>query len=59
LSFELFIDGVSKQTLSGLDNDVSAIRFVRMGALSVKTGAAGTLFFDEFEARRLQLIGLL
>jgi hypothetical protein len=58
-SFELFIDGDSKQTLTGLDNDVSPITFVRMGALSVKTGAAGTLFFDEFEARRLEPIGLL
>jgi hypothetical protein len=28
-----------------------------MGALSVKAGASGTLFFDEFVSRRLASIG--
>jgi hypothetical protein len=28
-----------------------------MGALSVKAGAAGTLFFDGFESRRRTYIG--
>jgi hypothetical protein len=56
-SLELWIDGISIATLTGIDNDQSVIESVRMGALSVKTGAAGTLFFDLFESRRQVLIG--
>jgi len=33
------------------------VDFVRMGAIAVKTGAAGTLLFDQFESRRQRLIG--
>ncbi len=55
--FELWIDGVSVLTLTGLDNDERAVDFVRMGALSVKAGASGTLYFDEFVSRRLAYIG--
>jgi hypothetical protein len=55
--FELWIDGLSVLTLTGLDNDERAVDFVRMGALSVKAGAAGTLYFDEFVSRRLAYIG--
>jgi hypothetical protein len=33
------------------------VDFVRMGALSIKTGAAGTLYYDQFESRRQRLIG--
>jgi hypothetical protein len=44
-------------TLTGLDNSVSAVDLVRLGALSVKAGAAGTLFWDEFESRRQTYIG--
>jgi hypothetical protein len=56
-SLELWIDGVSVSLLTGLDNNVAAVDFVRMGALSVKTGATGTLYFDEFESRRQTYIG--
>jgi len=56
-SLELFIDGGSVATLGGIDNDQVPVDFVRMGALSVKTGAAGTLFYDQFESRRQNLIG--
>jgi hypothetical protein len=55
--FELFIDGSSVSALSGLANGVSAVDFARMGALSVKTGAAGTLYWDEFVSRRASYIG--
>jgi len=55
--FELFIDGVSRSVLSGLDNNLSTVDFVRLGALSVKSGANGTMFFDEFVSRRKTLIG--
>jgi hypothetical protein len=55
--FELWIDGTSVLTLTGLDNDERPVDFVRMGALSVKAGASGTLYFDEFVSRRLAYIG--
>jgi hypothetical protein len=56
-SLELWIDGTPAGALSGLDNDERAVDFVRLGALSVKAGAAGTLSFDEFESRRGSYIG--
>jgi hypothetical protein len=56
-SFELWIDGSSVATLSGIDNDTTPIEFVRMGAFSIKTGAAGTLYWDEFVSRRESYIG--
>ena len=56
-SLQLFIDGGSVATLGGIDNDQVPVDLARMGALSVKTGAAGTLYFDQFESRRLRLIG--
>jgi hypothetical protein len=56
-SFELWIDGASRSLLTAIDNGASAIESARMGALSVKAGAAGTLYFDEFVSRRLSYIG--
>ena len=56
-SLEMWIDGTSMATLSGIDNDLSSIDFARLGALAVKTGAAGTLFFDQFESRRRLYVG--
>ena len=56
-SLQLWMDGGSVATVTGIDNDLAPVDLVRMGALSVKTGAAGTLYFDQFESRRLRLIG--
>jgi hypothetical protein len=56
-SLELWIDGVSVATLTGLDNSISSVDFVRLGALSVKVGAGGTMYWDEFESRRATYIG--
>jgi hypothetical protein len=56
-TFQLWIDGVSVSTLLNLDNSQSAVDFARMGALSVKAGATGTLYWDEFESRRFNYIG--
>jgi hypothetical protein len=56
-SLQLWIDDISVATLTGIDNDQSAIDFVRMGALSIKTGAAGTVYYDQFESRRQRAIG--
>jgi hypothetical protein len=38
--------------LHGLQNNASSVDFARLGALSVKTGASGMLFWDDFESRR-------
>jgi hypothetical protein len=56
-SLQMWIDGAPAGTLSGLENHLSAVDFVRLGALSVKSGAAGRLLFDEFESRRQSAIG--
>jgi hypothetical protein len=56
-TFHMFIDGVAVSTLENMDNSASSIDFVRMGALSVKTGAVGTMYWDEFESRRMTFIG--
>ena len=56
-SFELWIDGVPWRRCGGLDNNLAEVDFVRMGALSVKTGASGTMYWDEFESRRKEAIG--
>ena len=56
-SCQLWIDGSSVSTRTGLDNSASGVDFVRMGALSVKSGANGTLYWDEFESRRQSFIG--
>ena len=53
----MIIDGVEVSTLENMDNSASGIDFVRMGALSVKTGAVGTMYWDEFESRRMTFIG--
>ena len=56
-SCRLFVDGEPAGLLGGLDNDLRGIDFVRMGALSVRDAAAGTLFWDEYHSRRDGLIG--
>jgi hypothetical protein len=56
-SFQMWIDNSSVSTLTGLDTDLHGVDSGRMGALSVKTGAVGTLYFDEFEAHRTSFIG--
>jgi hypothetical protein len=56
-SFQLWIDGVSTPALTGLDNDEHAVDLARLGAMSVKAGAAGSLYFDGFDSRRATYIG--
>jgi uncharacterized delta-60 repeat protein len=55
--FHLWVDGAPVAELTALDNSLSAVDFVRLGALSVKSGASGTLSWDEFESRRESSIG--
>jgi hypothetical protein len=53
----LYIDGTQVTELNLLDNSLTAVDFARLGALSVKTGAGGTLYWDEFQSRRFGFIG--
>lgn len=56
----LYLDGVLKQTLTGIDNDTLSVDSVRMGAVyGIDTGTRGTIYFDEFDSRRFSAIGLL
>jgi hypothetical protein len=54
-----FVLSVDRETVSVvlLDNNLAEVDFVRMGALSVKAGASGTMYWDEFESRRQGAIG--
>jgi hypothetical protein len=45
-----WIDGAPAGVLTGLDDDRSTVDFVRLGALSLKSGASGTLAWDEFRS---------
>jgi hypothetical protein len=56
-TFEMWIDGTSVATLAGGDNNLAGVDFVRLGALSVKSGASGVLYWDEFVSRRESYIG--
>jgi hypothetical protein len=56
-TFALWIDGTPVFAGSGIDNSLSGVDLVRLGALSVKTGAAGTLYLDEFVSHRVNPIG--
>jgi hypothetical protein len=53
----LWIDGVPVGSRTSLDNNAGGVDFVRLGALSVKTGAAGVLYFDEFVSQEDAYIG--
>jgi hypothetical protein len=56
-SLELWVDGTLAGSVATLDNDRRVLDFVRLGALSLKSGASGTLSWDEFESRRASAVG--
>jgi cysteine-rich repeat protein len=56
-SLQFWIDGELRSTLTSLQNRISQVDFVRLGALSVKEGAVGTIFWDHFDSRRETAIG--
>jgi hypothetical protein len=56
-AFWLWIDGTMVASLDGLDNGEGRVDFARLGAISAKLGASGTLYLDEFESRRFGTIG--
>jgi hypothetical protein len=53
----LYVDNTLLGNTGLFDNDSSGVDYVRLGAMSVKTGAGGTLLFDQFESRRVRYIG--
>jgi len=54
----LWLDGVQKANLIGVDNDTRRIDRARLGAVAgIDTGTRGTYFFDAFESRRQTFIG--
>jgi len=57
-SLTLWIDGVQKSTVVGVDNDTRRIDRVRIGGVySIDTGTHGTYYFDDFVSRRQSYIG--
>ncbi len=57
-SLTLWIDGVQKSNLIGIDNDTRRVDYVRLGAVSgIGATTRGTFYFDAFESRRQTLIG--
>ena len=58
-SLTLWIDGLQKANLTGVDNDTRRVDDVRLGAVAgIDTGTRGTYYFDAFESRRVTFIGL-
>lgn len=54
----LWMDGVSKETISAVDNDTLLVEEARLGPLTgIDAGTAGTVYFDAFESRRSSYIG--
>ena len=56
-SFSLWIDGALASRLTGLDNTSPGVEAVRLGALSIKQGASGTLLWDTFVSNAWSPIG--
>lgn len=55
----LWLDGVQRADLTGVDNDTRRIDRVQLGAVAgVDSGTRGTYYFDAFESRRQTYIGL-
>jgi len=54
----LWIDGVERSKLVGLDNDTRQIDRVRLGAVAnIDSGTRGTYYFDGFQSTRASYIG--
>jgi subtilisin family serine protease len=54
----LWIDGLQRANLSGVDNDTRRIDQVQLGAIAgIDSGTRGAYFFDAFESRRQTYIG--
>jgi hypothetical protein len=51
-AFLLWIDGTPAGSVFGIANDTMVLDYVRLGAMSIKPAAFGTLYLDEFESWR-------
>lgn len=58
-SLRLWVDGVDKGAITGIDNNWRLVERVRIGAvLRPHTGTRGTILLDSYESRRSTYIGL-
>jgi hypothetical protein len=55
--FELWIDGTSVETMTGIDNDTMSVGSARIGGMSPKGGVSGALLLDEYVMRVVSYIG--
>jgi len=55
--YGLFVDDALIGEVDGLQSYVNSLGFARLGAMNLKTGAGGTLWFDDFDSQRTQYIG--
>ena len=55
--FQLFLDGTSVSSLTGLENAANFLDFVRLGAIAVRPTTNGTIYFDGFVSHRSSYIG--
>jgi hypothetical protein len=56
-SFNLYIDGVLRQTLTGLNTSAYLLDSVRLGPSTGLSGVSGTEYFDDFVSTRASYIG--
>ncbi len=55
----LWIDGVLKQTRSGIDNDTRRVDYVRLGPwIGIDSGTRGAYYIDAFESHRQSPVGM-
>lgn len=56
---DLWVDGVSRAAMAGIDNDTATINYVRLGTVTgVDNGTSGLLKLDDFASQRTGYIGL-
>lgn len=54
----LWIDGVQRASLAGVDNDTRRIDQIRLGAVAgIDSGTRGSYYFDAFDSRRQSYMG--
>jgi subtilisin-like proprotein convertase family protein len=57
-SLTLWIDGVEKGMLTGIDNDTRRVDRIRLGGIAgLDSGTQGSYFFDDFKSTRQNYIG--
>jgi hypothetical protein len=57
-SLTLWVDGLQKGVLSGIDNDIQRIDRIRLGAIAgLDAGTFGSYYFDDFKSTRQSYIG--